>query len=132
MNLPQRDPPGPIKKFERYFTIPVTQQLLEGLEKLKWRTQLDKTEVARRFLEYLLALPAESQDKLLESFKKQRQIERDALKEKRRALRAKKNKVTGTYKRSVGVVPEVKGELPQSEKIVAPTVMRVIRRSGLP
>jgi len=68
MNTPQRLPPGPVKRYDRYFTIPINKLIFVELEKLKWRMQLDKTEVVRRLIDYFLTMPPESQDKIVKSF----------------------------------------------------------------
>ena len=122
MNLPQRLPPGPAKRFDRYFTVPINATIFEALERLKWRTQLDKTEVVRRFVEYLLTLPPESQDKLLHSFDAVHKVFKPSKLRKQRidAQIHKKQTEHLTYKKQV------------EETKSAPPIVRIVKRSGLP
>lgn len=103
MNQPQRLPPGPVKRYDRYFTIPINKLIFIELEKLKWRLQLDKTEVVRRMMDYLLALPAEAQDKILKSFDKAYENETQKLRDEA-GRRKRKAEYQSRSKEDLGVM----------------------------
>lgn len=125
MQRPSR-PPGPAKRFKRYFTIPITEAIKNGFEKVKWRARLDKTEVARRIMEYFLALPPEDQDKIIGGFDSRDQM----FKRNSYAPRPVKPKLRTAIK--IGPIepvakpveaPQIK---PQMKRLLTPT-----NRSGL-
>lgn len=84
---------GPVKRYTGYFTIPITNHLYDALEKTKWATRLDKTEVARRVLEYFLTMHIDDQEKLLKSFDVVRKMEDDKI---RTANKRKKREVAAS------------------------------------
>lgn len=59
--------PRPLR-YTRYLNVPLTSELLAQLEDLKWRTKIDKSDAARRFIAYLLLLDPAAQDRILHSF----------------------------------------------------------------
>lgn len=125
---------GPVKRFTGYFTIPITKHLYDALEKTKWATRLDKTEVARRVLEYFLTMHIDDQEKLLKSFDGVRKAEDDKI--RTAAKRKKRAEAQGTSElKTVQSLPQhVKQNLiegtkpPVNIEIPKPT----FKRSGLP
>lgn len=110
--------PGPSKKFDRYFTTPITQIIHEQLEVVKWRTHIEKTEIMRRLFEYFLMLPPDSQDKILRSF--------DGVREQQKSKTRKVRK-----KDVLAMVAHPKLSLPPMPTEAAP-IQRIVKRSGLP
>jgi len=74
--------PGVIRRFPAYFTIPVAEHVHSELGDLKHIHNLDKTEIARRIIDYFLLLPTDSQAKILDSFNAQREKEMQAIRRK--------------------------------------------------
>lgn len=147
MNQPQRLPPGPVKRYDRYFTIPINKDIFIELEKLKWRIQLDKTEVMRRLLDYFLTLPPEAQDKMLKSFDTVYENETQRLRAmngrntKRKVAKRHQHKETAEA-RTVRLLEGSLSKLPEQPPMFkahagsvfpeAPKIVRSIKRSGLP
>lgn len=67
--------PGPVKTYYRYINIPITNEHYTEFENLKYRVRLSKTELVRRFIDYCMLMPFETQLKMLASFDDARERE---------------------------------------------------------